>query len=337
MMGGQQEADEKRDETTMVNEQELEIAGRGWVGRHLLDLEEKSPDALRALLRTATLFKDAQDTTYASLLRGKVVCNLFFEDSTRTRTSFSLAARKLGANVVEFTSRGSSISKGESFVDTARNLEALGADIVVVRHKTSGTPHLLTKHLQACVVNAGDGAHEHPTQGLLDIMTILDVKKKIEGLRVCLVGDISHSRVARSNIWGLRKLGAEVVVCGPRTLIPRSISNLGVEVNYDLDEVIPHCDVINILRIQFERQRTGLFPSIREYRHLFCVDPRRMALAKPDVLILAPGPINRGVEISPEVADGPNSRILDQVSNGLAVRMATLYLTVQQPKPAEAA
>ncbi len=185
----------------------------------LLDIEEKTSEAIEALLRTARCFKEDRDQEWSQILRGKVVCNLFFEDSTRTRTSFSLAARKLGANVVEFTSRGSSMSKGESFVDTARNLEALGADAVVVRHHTPGTPHLLTKHLRACVINAGDGAHEHPTQGLLDILTILDVKKKVEGLRVCLVGDIMHSRVARSNIWGLRKLGARVVVCGPKTLI----------------------------------------------------------------------------------------------------------------------
>lgn len=321
----------------MVDEEALQRACDGWTGRHLLDLESLSPEALRSLLETAVCFKQGDDARLAELLKGRVVCNLFFEDSTRTRTSFSLATRKLGANVVEFTSRGSSLSKGESFVDTARNLEAMGADVVVVRHRTPGTPHLLTKHLRASVINAGDGAHEHPTQGLLDMLTVLEVKGKIEGLRVCLVGDISHSRVARSNIWGLRKLGAEVVVCGPKTLIPRHIGALGVEVSHDLDEVIPNCDVINILRIQFERQRTGLFPSIREYRHLFCVDGRRMGLAKSDVLILAPGPINRGVEISPEVADGPNSRILDQVANGVAVRMAALYLTSGQSRLGEAA
>lgn len=321
----------------MLDDQALAQAAQGWSGQHLLDLEEKPPEAIRALLHTAQLLKQTAEDEAAQLLKGKVICNLFFEDSTRTRTSFSLAARKLGANVVEFASRGSSLSKGESFVDTARNLEAMGADVAVVRHATPGTPHLLTKHLRASVINAGDGAHEHPTQGLLDILTILEVKGSIEGLRVALVGDISHSRVARSNIWGLRKLGAEVVVCGPKTLIPRHITSLGVKVSHDLDEVIPNCDVVNILRIQFERQRTGLFPSIREYRHLFCVDGRRMALAKRDVLILAPGPINRGVEISPEVADGPNSRILDQVANGVAVRMASLYLTAGQRKAAEAA
>lgn len=321
----------------MLDEHALGQAVAGWTGRHLLDLEAKPPEALESLLKTAAILKSSSEAELAKLLTGKVVCNLFFEDSTRTRTSFSLAARKLGATVVEFASKGSSLSKGESFVDTARNLEALGADVVVVRHRIPGTPHLLTKHLRTSVINAGDGAHEHPTQGLLDIRTILDVKGKIAGLRVALVGDISHSRVARSNIWGLRKLGAEVVVCGPKTLIPKQITSLGVEVNHDLDEVIPSCDVVNILRIQFERQRTGLFPSIREYRHLFCVDPRRMALAKKDVLILAPGPINRGVEISPEVADGPNSRILDQVTNGVAVRMASLYLTMGGPKVAEAA
>lgn len=311
-------------------------ASQGWTGRHLLDLEETPAEAIRALLRTADLFAGRPNDDVASPLRGKVVCNLFFEDSTRTRTSFSLAARKLGANVVEFASRGSSLSKGESFIDTARNLEALGADVVVVRHWTPGTPHLLARHLRSSVINAGDGAHEHPTQGLLDILTILQVKNRLEGLRVALVGDILHSRVARSNIWGLTKLGAQVVVCGPKTLVPKHLAELGVEIAYNLDEVIPSCDVVNILRIQFERQRTGLFPSIREYRHLFCVDGRRIALAKPDVLILAPGPINRGVEISPEVADGPNSRILDQVSNGLAVRMAALYLTAKAGRLAEA-
>lgn len=319
-----------------MNSNALADASQGWSGRHLLGLEEKSPEAIQALLRTASLFVTEVDA-HADCLRGKVVCNLFFEDSTRTRTSFSLAARKLGANVVEFASKGSSLSKGESFIDTARNLEALGADVVVVRHTTPGAPLMLSQHLKACVINAGDGAHEHPTQGLLDMLTILQVKKKIAGLRVGLVGDIMHSRVARSNLWGLKKLGAQVVVCGPKTLIPREIERLGAQVSYDLDEVIPTCDVVNILRIQFERQRTGLFPSIREYRHLYCVNANRMKRAKPDVLILAPGPINRGVEISPEVADGPNSRILDQVSNGLAVRMAALALTVGEPKPAEAA
>ena len=301
-------------------------------GRHLLGLEETDPEQLRTILRTAEVFRKGLQESHSGKrttwdhLAGKVVVNLFFEDSTRTRTSFGLAARKLGAHVVEFSSKSSSLSKGESFIDTAKNLEALGADLLVVRHQTPGTPHLLARYLDTCVINAGDGAHEHPTQGLLDLLTIIQVKGSLEGLTVALVGDIAHSRVARSNLWGLKKLGAEVIVCGPRTLVPRQIERLGVRVAHSLDEVIADCDVLNILRIQFERQRSGLFPSIGEYARLFEVDARRLALAKPDVLILAPGPINRGVEISPEVADGPNSKILEQVVNGLAVRMAVMYL-----------
>lgn len=295
----------------------------------MLDLETTTAERLEQILQTADFFGDSlheREQTTWDYLAGKVVINLFFEDSTRTRTSFSLAARKLGANVVEFSNKSSSLSKGESFIDTALTVEQLGADVLVVRHKSPGTPHLLAHHVTSTVINAGDGAHEHPTQGLLDLLTMRQVKGSVEGLTVGLVGDIAHSRVARSNIWGLKKLGARVIVCGPKTLIPRHIERLGVEVSSRLDEVMPHCDVINILRIQFERQRTGLFPSIGEYAHLFGVDGRRLALAKPDVLILAPGPINRGVEISPEVADGPNSKILAQVANGLAVRMAVLYL-----------
>lgn len=307
-------------------EEPIREAGRGWTGRHVLDLESTPREAIEAVFRTASYFLEHGEGRAFSTLEGKVVVNLFFEDSTRTRTSFALAARKLGANVVEFSSKSSSLSKGESFIDTARNLEALGAKIMVVRHQTPGTPHLLAKHLGASVVSAGDGAHEHPTQGLLDLLTIQQVKGSLDGLTVGLVGDIAHSRVARSNLWGLKKLGAKVIVCGPRTLVPRELEELGVEVSSNLDEIIPRCDVINILRIQFERQRTGLFPSLSEYARLFGVDRRRLSLAKPDVLILAPGPINRGIEVSPDVADGANSKILQQVANGLAVRMAVLAL-----------
>ncbi len=259
-------------------------------------------------------------------LKGKVVVNLFFEPSTRTRTSFGLAARRLSADTIDFTSGGSSVSKGETFIDTAKNIEALGIDAVVVRHSVPGAPHLLSHHLRASIINAGDGAHEHPTQGLLDIFTIRQVKGRIEGLTVGLVGDIAHSRVARSNIHGLIKLGARVIVCGPPTLIPASVKDLGVEVAYRLDEILPRCDVVNVLRIQFERQRSGLFPSIQEYFRLFGMHSERMKRAKPDLLLLAPGPINRGVELTPEVADGPHSAILQQVTNGLAVRMAVLSL-----------
>jgi aspartate carbamoyltransferase catalytic subunit len=307
-----------------------------WTRRHLLGLEELSRTEIETILNTAEDFVEVSQRRRKKRgdLKGKVVVNLFFEPSTRTRTSFGLAAKRLSADTIDFTSTGSSVSKGETFIDTAKNIEALGVDVVVVRHSVSGAPHLLAQHLGCSVVNAGDGAHEHPTQGLLDIFTIRRVKGRVEGLTVALVGDILHSRVARSNIHGLLKLGARVIVCGPSTLVPPTIARLGVEVAYRLDEVLPRCDVVNVLRIQFERQRSGLFPSIHEYARLFGMDSQRLRRAKPDVLLLAPGPINRGVEVTPEVADGPHSAILQQVTNGLAVRMAVLYLLCGQP-PAE--
>ena len=255
-----------------------------------------------------------------------MVFNLFFENSTRTRTSFSLSAKRLSADVQEFSASVSSLTKGETFIDTARNIEAMGADILVVRHPTPGAPHLLSQHVRASIINAGDGAHEHPTQGLLDLMTIRRAKGPIEGLTVGLIGDVGHSRVARSNIWGLLKLGAKVILCGPPTLVPRGFERLGCEVAHHLDEIIPRCDVLNALRIQKERQERGLFPSLGEYSHFYGITQERLARGKPDLLVLAPGPINRGVELTPEVADGPQSAILDQVTNGLAVRMAVLYL-----------
>src|SRR3989454_1284201 len=266
-----------------------------------------------------------------STLRGQIVANLFFEPSTRTRTSFGLAAKRLSADTIDFSPGGSSLSKGETFIDTAKNIEAMGVDVMVVRHSSPGAPLLLAQNLRCSVINAGDGAHEHPTQGLLDIFTIRRIKNRLEGLTVGLVGDIAHSRVARSNIHGLLKLGAKVIVCGPPTLVPQSITRLGVEVSFRLNDILPRCDVINLLRIQFERQRNGLFPSVHEYAHLFGMDSDRLKLAKPDILLLAPGPINRGVEITPEVADGPHSAILQQVTNGLAVRMAVLDLLCGQP------
>jgi aspartate carbamoyltransferase catalytic subunit len=304
-----------------------------WTRRHLLGLEELSRAEIEAILDTAEDFVEVSQRRRKKRtdLKGKVLVNLFFEPSTRTRNSFSLAAKRLSADTIDFTTGGSSLSKGETFIDTAKNIEAMGIDVMVVRHATSGAPHLLAQHLKCSVVNAGDGAHEHPTQGLLDIFTIRRVKGRIEGLTVALVGDIAHSRVARSNIHGLLKLGAKVIVCGPSTLVPASMSRLGVEVAYHLDEVLPRCDVINVLRIQFERQRHGLFPSIHEYFRLFGMDRARLKRARPDVLLLAPGPINRGVEVTPEVADGPHSAILQQVTNGLAVRMAVLYLLCGQP------
>lgn len=296
--------------------------------KHLLGLEGLSAAQLTKLLDAAERFAGVGvgDVPKGDALKGKVVVNLFYEPSTRTRMSFGLAARRLGADVLDFSPGGSSTAKGESFIDTAKNIEAMGINAVVVRHSSPGAPHVLAKALEphVRVVNAGDGAHEHPTQALLDILTIRKKLGRVAGLTVGLVGDIAHSRVARSNIYGLVALGAKVIVCGPTTLVPQEVARLGVEIADKLDDVIPRCDVLNLLRVQFERQRSGLFPSIREYRLLFGVDADRMKRAKPNVLLLAPGPINRGVEIAPDVADGPNSAILDQVTNGLAVRMAVL-------------
>jgi aspartate carbamoyltransferase catalytic subunit len=299
-----------------------------WGRKHLLGLEELSPEEIVAILDTAEEMDKISQRNRKKVpaLQGKIVFNLFFENSTRTRTSFSLAAKRLSADTQDFTSSGSSLAKGESFIDTARNIEAMGADIMVVRHATPGAPHLLAQHVRASIINAGDGAHEHPTQGLLDLMTIRRAKGRIEGLTVGLIGDISHSRVARSNIHGLLKLGARVILCGPPTLVPSSMERLGCEVAYHLDEVLPQLDVVNVLRIQFERDHRAVFPSVAEYFRLYGMTRDRVRKAKPDLLLLAPGPINRGVELTPEVADGPNSAILDQVTNGLAVRMAVLYL-----------
>jgi aspartate carbamoyltransferase catalytic subunit len=309
-----------------LNGREVERAR--WTRRHLLGLEDLSREELERLLEAAGQFTDAGEGERGKRtdLKGKVVVNLFWEPSTRTRTSFALAARRLSADVLDFAPSGSSVSKGETFIDTAKNIEAMGVDAVVVRHSSPGAPHLLAQHLGCSVVNAGDGAHEHPTQGLLDILTIRRRLGRVEGLTVGLVGDIAHSRVARSNIHGLTKLGARVIVCGPPTLVPGSFARLGVEVSHRLDDILPRCDVLNLLRIQFERQRSGLFPSIHEYARLFGVGKERLARARPDILLLAPGPINRGVEVTPDVADGPHSAILEQVTNGLAMRMAVLSL-----------
>jgi aspartate carbamoyltransferase catalytic subunit len=307
---------------------------RTWKQRHLLGLEDLSRDEIETILDKAEEFAELSQPRRKKRtdLQGKVVVNLFFEPSTRTRTSFGLAAKRLSADAIDFTSSSSSVSKGETFIDTGKNIEAMGIDVMVVRHSVPGAPHLLAQHLKCSVINAGDGAHEHPTQGLLDIFTIRCRKKRVEGLTVGLVGDIAHSRVARSNIHGLLKLGARVIVCGPSTLVPASITGLGVEVAYRLEDILPQCDVINVLRIQFERQRSGLFPSINEYARLFGMNSERLSKAKPDILLLAPGPINRGVEVTPEVADGPHSAILEQVTNGLAVRMAVLSLLCGQDR-----
>jgi aspartate carbamoyltransferase catalytic subunit len=307
---------------------ELESVASGWARRHLLDLESLSAEEITTILDVAGRMKQLTGgcKDRLSLLAGRTCANLFFENSTRTRTSFSLAARRLGADSIDFSAGGSSLSKGETFIDTARNIEAMGVDFMVVRHHTPGTPQLLAQNLQCSVINAGDGPHEHPTQGLLDILTIRERRGRIDGLTVALVGDIAHSRTARSNIWGLRKLGAHVIVCGPTTLVSRRWKELGVEVAHDLDAIVPRCDVMNLLRIQFERQATRPFPSVREYALLYGMNRERIARAKSDILIIAPGPINRGVEITPEVADGGHSAILQQVTNGVAVRMAVLAL-----------
>jgi aspartate carbamoyltransferase catalytic subunit len=307
---------------------ELGAVPAAWNRRHLLGLEDLSADEITLILDKADIFRRAIDRGQTSipLLTGKTCVTLFFEDSTRTRTSFSLAARRLGAQTIDFSASTSSLSKGETVIDTAKNIEAMGINLVVVRHRTPGTPQLLAQNLKSAVVNAGDGAHEHPTQGLLDILTIRQRCGRVEGLTVALVGDIAHSRTARSNIWGLKQLGAHVIVCGPSTLVSPRWAEIGVEYSYSLDDILPRVDVLNLLRIQFERQYTRPFPSVREYAHLYAMNRDRLAKTKKDILILAPGPINRGVEVTPDVADGPQSAILDQVTNGVAVRMAVLWL-----------
>lgn len=299
-----------------------------WHRKDLLDLQALSAEEITTVLDTAREFKAVGERHIKKVpaLRGKTVVNLFVEPSTRTRISFELAAQRLSADVINFSAEASSLRKGETLKDTARNLEALNADFIVIRHSAAGAPHFLARVLGAHVVNAGDGAHEHPTQGLLDIFTIREKKHRVAGLRVTILGDILYSRVARSNIWGLRKLGAEVTLCGPPTLVPRSFETLGCQVVHDLRSAIRDADVINLLRIQHERQRKSAFPGLGEYTNLFGITRSRLADTKPDVLIMHPGPINRGVEVDSDVADGDHSVILEQVTNGLAIRMAALYL-----------
>jgi aspartate carbamoyltransferase catalytic subunit len=302
-----------------------------WAKKHLLGLRELSRDELIYVLDTAAGFEEVsrREVKKTPALRGKLVVNLFFEDSTRTRNSFTLAASRLSADVINFTKKESSVSKGETLLDTARNLEAMGIDIVIIRHNAGGAPTFLSRNINACVVNAGDGFCEHPTQGLLDVFTIRKHKGSLEGLKIAIVGDIAHSRVARSDMWAMTKLGAEVIFVGPPTLMPAEVGRLPVKVSYSLDDCIEKIDVINMLRIQFERQSGNPFPSVREYSHYFGLTVDRMKRAKPDIMVMHPGPINRGLEIESEVADGANSVILDQVSNGVAVRMAVLFLVNQ--------
>ncbi|MEL7238074.1 MAG: aspartate carbamoyltransferase catalytic subunit [Planctomycetota bacterium] len=306
-----------------------------WNRRHLLGLAELSRSEIEHIFATADGFGEVSTRSVKKVpaLRGRVVVNAFFEDSTRTRMSFSLAAQRLDADLLDFASKGSSVSKGESLVDTVRNIEAMGVDVMIVRHASAGAAKLVAQSVDCCVVNAGDGAHEHPTQGLLDAYTIRQRLGDLEGKHVAIVGDIANSRVARSNLHCLTKLGATVTLVGPPTLLPGGLAKLGANLSTDLDDVLPTVDVVNMLRIQHERIGSAAFPSVREYTDLFGLTPDRLRRCKDDVLVMHPGPMNRGVEIESSIADGPNSAILAQVSNGLAIRMAVLFL-VNQAKTA---
>ena len=316
------------------------MSAQTFLGKDLIGLEPLDAEKIKMILDTAEPFKEISERAIKKVpvLRGKTIVNLFFEPSTRTRISFEFAEKRLSADTVNIAASGSSVQKGETLVDTARNLEAMRIDMVVMRHGSSGAARFLAERIPSNVINAGDGRHEHPTQGLLDLLTIRDHRGRIEGLRVCLVGDVLHSRVARSNIWGLTRLGAEVAVCGPRTLLPANVSDLGVQVFTSIDEAIEWADVLNVLRLQFERMQAGYVPSVREYNRVYGVTRERVERAPRDLLILHPGPMNRGVEIDSDVADGPHSVILDQVTNGVAVRMAVLYLLAGgAPEKAESA
>ncbi len=310
------------------------------LGKDLLALEPLTPEQIRLILDTAEPFKEISERAIKKVpaLRGKTIVNLFFESSTRTRISFEFAEKRLSADTVNVTSVGSSVQKGETLVDTARNLEAMRIDMVVIRHGASGAARFLADRIESNVINAGDGTHEHPTQGLLDILTLRDHFGDLTGRRICIVGDVLHSRVARSNIWGLKKLGAEVAVCGPKSLLPWGIDEFGVTVFKRVEEAIEWAEALNVLRLQLERMQAGYIPSLREYNRVFGISRERLERAPRDILILHPGPMNRGVEIDSDVADGPHSVILDQVTNGVAVRMAVLYLLAGgRPELAEAA
>ncbi len=298
------------------------------LGKDLLALEPLSAQQIQLILDTAEPFKAISERAIKKVpaLRGQTIVNLFFEASTRTRISFEFAEKRLSADTVNVAASGSSVSKGETLVDTARNLEAMRIDMVVIRHGASGAARFLADRIESKVINAGDGTHEHPTQGLLDLLTLRDHFGSLEGRRVCICGDVLHSRVARSNIWGLRTMGAEVAVCGPRSLLPSAIEELGVTVFDRVEEAIEWAEALNILRLQLERMTAGYIPSAREYNRVFGISRERLDRAPRDILILHPGPMNRGVEIDSDVADGPHSVILDQVTNGVAVRMAVLYL-----------
>ncbi len=296
--------------------------------KHIISLEDFSPEDIGFVLQTAESFKEISSRSIKKVptLRGRTVINLFFEPSTRTRLSFEIAAKRMSADTFNISASTSSTTKGETLVDTARNLEAMNPDLIIIRHSSSGTPNLLARHVRASVINAGDGTHEHPSQGLLDLFTVKEKKGKIAGLKIAIIGDIAHSRVAHSDIIGFRKMGAEVAVCAPATMVPLYLDALGARVCRTPMEAVAGADVVMALRIQRERFNDPLIPSLREYATYFGINREVLAAAKPDALIMHPGPINRGVEIDPAVADGPNSVILDQVTNGVAVRMALLYL-----------
>ncbi|HCV43641.1 MAG TPA: aspartate carbamoyltransferase [Bacteroidetes bacterium] len=296
--------------------------------RHLLGLQGMSQPDIQLILDTAISFREVLERPIKKVppLQGKTIANMFFENSTRTRFSFELAERRLSADVLGFQASGTSVAKGETLKDTARNIEAMKVDMVVMRHSASGAPHYLSQVINANVINAGDGSHEHPTQALLDMYTIREKLGKLDGLHVCIVGDIAHSRVARSNIYGLKTMGAKVSVCGPATLMPRGIEKLGVDVYHHIDDIIPHVDVLNVLRIQLERDAGRLFPTIREFHNYYGITRQRLERSPKPITIMHPGPINRDVEISADVADSEHSVILQQVLNGVAIRMAVLYL-----------
>ncbi|MDO8661698.1 MAG: aspartate carbamoyltransferase catalytic subunit [Candidatus Omnitrophota bacterium] len=302
-----------------------------WVRKDLLGLEELSKEELELILSTAESFKEVstREIKKVPALRGKTVVNLFYEPSTRTRVSFEVAAKRLSADVINIATETSSVKKGETLIDTGRNIEALKADIIVIRHNFSGAAIMLARHVNVSVVNAGDGWHEHPTQALLDIFTLKEKLGKIEGLQVSIVGDIAHSRVARSNIWGLTKLGAKLTVCAPKMLIPPGIEKMGVNLTNDIDEALKNADAVNVLRMQFERDGETAFPKQLEYFKEFGITKERLKQAKKDIIVMHPGPVNRGIEMSSGVADGENSVILEQVTNGIAVRMAVLFLVAQ--------
>jgi len=300
-----------------------------WTKKHLLGIEELSPEEIQIILEYTERFKEVLKRPIPKVpaLRGKTIVNLFSEPSTRTRASFELAEKRLSADSLSIAASSSSFVKGESLIDTVKNIEAMRMDMIVIRHASAGAAYLVAKHVKASVINAGDGMHEHPTQALLDIFTIKEKLGKIKGLNVSIVGDIAHSRVARSNIWALKKMGANVTVCGPKTLIPRQIEEMGITVTCDLKTALKNADVVNVLRIQLERQERGLFPSIREYvKHFGITKETLNKFAKKEILIMHPGPINRGIELSQDAADSKYSVILEQVTNGVAVRMAVLFL-----------